>query len=405
MSTPLPPPDGGPIQQAVAAPGWALAPVLEWLLVEGRHLTALAPLVEGLGQRLADAGAPVDRLRFSLRTIHPLVTAYTSVWHRDRGLEPALVSPHGLEQREGYANSPLAIVAQTRQPFRRRLDRDLGPQDHRLLHDLAREGFTDYLVLPLFFRGTERPAAIVVSTRDAAGFAEGDLAKFEALARVTAPLLDLLRTRQVAQAVAEAYIGPRSGPLVLAGRIRRGDVERLEAAIWFSDLQGWSRLANSLEPEAAVGIANAYFEIVEAAITAAGGEVLKLIGDAVLAIFTGERQEACRAALAAAAAAQAEALRQEASFRFGIGLHWGEVVMGNVGSPARLDFTVMGQAVNLAARIEKLTRKLDRAVVCSEALASAAGLPLDDLGRHPVAGWDEPVGVFGPALEPRPEGS
>jgi adenylate cyclase len=379
--------------------------VLEWLLVEGRRLTALAPLAEGLGQRLAAAGAPVDRLRLSLRTVHPLVTAHTAVWHRDRGSEPALATPHGLESRETYVNSPLAFVRETGQPFRRRLDRDLGPQDHSLLHVLAQEGMTDYLALPIVFTGDERRAALVVSTRRAAGFEDNDLAKFEALARVASPLLEVLRNSEVARAVAEAYIGPRSGPMVLAGRIQRGDVERIEAAIWFSDLQGWSRLANTLPPEEAVALANAYFEIVDAAILAAGGEVLKLIGDAVLAIFTGAPKAACRAALAAAAAAQAEAAAKAVTFRFGIGLNWGEVVMGNVGSPTRLDFTVMGQAVNLTARIEKLTRKLDRPVVCSAALAEASGLELDDLGTHAVAGWDAPVRVLAPALERRPEGS
>ena len=383
-----------PIQEAVAAPGWALAPVLEWLLTTTRDRAALDPLCEGLGQRLTEAGAPVDRLRLSMRTVHPLVTGRSVVWHRDRGMEPATATPHGLEQRPTYINSPLAIIEETRRPFRRRSS-ELNAGDHSLLHSLAQEGMTDYLAVPTFFAG-QRRAAIVISTRAPGGFDDGDLAKFEALALVAAPVLEVLRIEDVASAVAEAFIGRHSGPRVLAGRIQRGDVERIEAAIWFSDLQGWSRLANTLPPEAAVAIANGYFEIVDAAITAAGGEVLKLIGDAVLAIFTGEAQAACRAALAAAAAAQAEASARQATFRFGIGLHWGEVVYGNVGSPARLDFTVMGQAVNLAARVEKLTRKLGRSVVCSEALAQAAALPMDDLGRHAVAGWDEPVGVYSP---------
>ncbi|HKY94152.1 MAG TPA: adenylate/guanylate cyclase domain-containing protein [Kiloniellales bacterium] len=348
------------------------------------------------------AGAPVDRLRLSMRTVHPLVTGRSVVWHRDRGLEPATATPHGLEQRATYINSPLAIIEETRRSFRRRLDRGLTESDHYLLHDLAAEGMTDYLALPTFFAG-QRRAAIVIATRRPGGFDDGDLAKFEALALVAAPILEVLRTADVARAVAEAFIGRHSGPRVLAGRIQRGDVECIEAAIWFSDLQGWSRLANALPPEEAVAIANSYFEIVDGAIAAAGGEVLKLIGDAVLAIFVGEAQHACRAALSAAAAAQAAA--KDVAFRFGIGLNWGEVVHGNVGSPTRLDFTVMGQAVNLAARIEKLTRELNRPVVCSEALAAAAGLAMDDLGRHPIAGWDEPVPVFAPALEPRTEGS
>ena len=382
--------------------------MLEWLLGEGRHL-ALDALAEGLGRRLVAAGAPLDRLRLSMRTVHPLVTGRTAVWHRDRGLEPAGAAPHGLERRDTYVNSPLAVIASTAAPFRRRLDRGLGTADHYLLHDLAAEGMTDYLALPLRFGEGGGRGALVAATRRAGGFDDGDLAKFGALALVLSPLLEVLRGQDVARAVAEAYIGPRSGPRVLAGRIQRGDVERIEAAIWFSDLQGWSRLANTLPPEEAVALANAYFEIVDAAILAAGGEVLKLIGDAVLAIFTGPPQEACRAALGAAAAAQAEAAAKAVTFRFGIGLNWGEVVMGNVGSPTRLDFTVMGQAVNLAARIEKLTRKLDRPVVCSAALAEVSGLALDDLGRHPVAGWDEPVAIYAPSpspgLERRSEGS
>jgi adenylate cyclase len=383
--------------------------VLQWLLVECGERAALDPLCEGVGQRLAAAGAPIDRLRLSMRTVHPLVTGRSVVWHRDRGLEPATATPHGLEQRATYVNSPLAIIEQTRRPFRRRLDQRLGEGDHYLLHNLAAEGMTDYLALPTFFSGHRR-AALVLSTRRPGGFDDGDIAKFEALALVAAPILEVLRTEDIARAVAEAFIGPHSGPRVLAGRIQRGDVERIEAAIWFSDLQGWSRLANTLPPEEAVALANAYFEIVDAAIVAAGGEVLKLIGDAVLAIFTGSPKAASRAALSAAAAAQAEAAAKAATFRFGIGLNWGEVVHGNVGSPTRLDFTVMGQAVNLAARLEKLTRKLNRSVVCSEALALASGLALEDLGRHAVAGWDDAVGVYAPrplllGLEPRPEGS
>jgi adenylate cyclase len=214
----------------------------------------------------------------------------------------------------------------------------------------------------------------------------------------------MLAAYLLARAVADAYIGPRSGRRVLDGRIRRGDVESLRAAIWFSDLRGWSRLANTLPAADAVALANGYFERVEAAVVEAGGEILKLIGDAVLAIFPveaagpdkpGDDAAACRAALEAARDAQARSAA-DGGAAFGIGLHVGELVYGNVGTPTRLDFTVMGQAVNLAARLEGLTKTLGRPVIVSEALARAAGAPCADLGEHAVAGWDRPVRVFAP---------
>lgn len=380
--------------------GWALAPVLDWLFHDGRFVPDPNDLTAALGERLAAAGAPVVRLRLSMRTLHPLLTGWSAVWEKGGRLERDRVATHGLEQRASYVGSPLERVASTRQPFRRRLEAGLEAADHRLLHELAAQGATDYLAVPLLFTTGQTAAMVVVSARPG-GFEDDDLAKMDLLAAALSPILETAAAHHLARIVAAAYIGPRSGARVLEGRIRRGDVEVVRAAVWFSDLRGWSRLANELPPEQAVAHANAYFELVETAVNGAGGEVLKLIGDAVLAIFpvaAGEEDgAACRAALDAAHAAAVAAAASPARPAFGIGLHVGNVVYGNVGAPTRLDFTVMGEAVNLAARLEKLSKPLGCQVVLSAELARASGRPCRDLGLQPVAGWAAPVAVFAPA--------
>ncbi|MDJ0949528.1 MAG: adenylate/guanylate cyclase domain-containing protein [Alphaproteobacteria bacterium] len=377
--------------------GWAPAPILDWLFREGRFLTDPNELTRELGIRMHEAGAPIVRLRLAMRTLHPLLAGWSAVWQASGELERDRVATHGLERKASYVGSPLAHVRRTRTSFRRRLDASLGATDHALLHDLAAQGATDYLAMPLVFT-TGQSAAMVVVTDRAGGFTETDLSKFEALAVIVSPILEVASAHTLARTVATAYIGPRSGARVLQGRIKRGDVETQQAAIWFSDLRDWSRLANELPASEAVALANSYFEVVDAAVTEADGEVLKLIGDAVLAIFPVDEdpQTACRAAIGAAHNAQERAQAYRDRFAFGIGLHLGEIVYGNVGSPTRLDFTVMGRAVNLAARIEKLTRPLSAPVVLSEDLAKACDLPCADLGAHAVAGWDRPVRVFAP---------
>jgi adenylate cyclase len=246
---------------------------------------------------------------------------------------------------------------------------------------------------------TGQVGGLIVMTDRPDGFTDADMAKFETLAKVICPIMEASSAYDFARTIATTYIGPRSGARVIDGNITHGDVETLNAAIWFSDLFGWSRLANTMSPEDAVALANDYFEVVDNAVTGAGGEVLKLIGDAVLAIFPidGDAGAACAAALAAARDARSNADAAGGAFTFGIGLHLGELAYGNVGSPSRLDFTVMGQAVNMSARIEKLTRSLDHSVVLSEAFATASGADCTDLGHHAVAGWDAPVRVFAPA--------
>ena len=384
-------------QDQGAETSWPLEPVVDWLLDEGRFLTSIDALAAGLGGKLIAAGAPIARMRLSVRILHPLIAAMSAIWQRDGTIAEDVRDVQGFSQDAAYVGSPLEHIARTGKPYRRRLSEGLGPDDHAVLHEIAAMGATDYLALPMRFSSGAR-GSITIATDRPAGFDDSDIAKLERLALVMSPIVEARVSLRLSETLADTYIGPRSGRRVLAGQIYRGDIETIRAAIWFSDIRGWSRIANERPAAEAVAIANAYFDRVDAAVRAQNGEVLKLIGDAVLAIFPVERDDAaaCRAAIAAAR--QALAPTEPApglAFDFGIGLHLGEVVYGNVGSETRLDFTVMGRAVNFAARIEKLTRDLGVPIVCSAELAAASGEALRDLGTHPVAGWDEKVRVYG----------
>jgi adenylate cyclase len=383
------------VSKTPATQDWSVEPAIDWLLDEGRFLTDIGALTHALGERLLEAGAPLSRLRISVRLLHPLLDALSAVWQPGGKATTTIPAAAGLEQRAGFIGSPLEYVARSGQPFRKRLSDGLAPDDHAVLHEVAATGATDYFALPLVFT-ERRGGSLTVATDRASGFTDADLENYRRITRALAPCIEARVAQRLSETLVDTYIGPRSGRRVLEGRIRRGDVETVRAAIWFSDIRGWSRIANERPADEAIAIANDYFDLTDTAIAGAGGEVLKLIGDAVLAIFPAGEDEraACRAAIDAAKAARAGC--RGAEFEFGIGLHLGDVVYGNVGSERRLDFTVMGGAVNYAARIEKLTRALGEPVVLSDALAGASGLACRALGAHPIAGWDAPVALFAP---------
>ncbi|MCA8966151.1 MAG: adenylate/guanylate cyclase domain-containing protein [Planctomycetes bacterium] len=397
------------LEQAFAGslPGWTLRPVLAWLAGEGRRAADLSQLLAGLGERLAAAGAPVWRLRVSLRTLHPQVAAFSSVWLRGRGASAARVLRE-VTVSDAFIGSPIAHVIGNGTPFRRDLRDLVEGSDHQALHDVRAEGGTDYLALPAQWRDGIGAVFIVVSDAQG-GFDATDLVKLTALVECASPVLEVLALRHVARSLLDTYLGPRTGERVLRGQVRRGDGETIEAALWFSDLRDFTPLTESLPPERLLDTLNVYFELVAAAVTARGGEILRFIGDAMLIVFPttpgDDGRAACHAAMDAAEDAFAALAAQnhrrrragEPQLRFGVGLHFGTVVYGNVGAPDRLDFTVMGTAVNRTARLESLTKTLGRPVLVSAEFGQRIDRPLEDLGLHPMKGVATPQPVFAPA--------
>ncbi|MEO1159142.1 MAG: adenylate/guanylate cyclase domain-containing protein [Pseudomonadota bacterium] len=370
---------------------WQSGPIIKWLLDEGRLLADVDETVSHLGQKLHASGAPLWRLRLSTRTLHPLIAALSSVWEKDAERAERIETPHGLEGRSGYIGSPLEIINRTGTAFRKRLADELTSSDHGVLHDLKARGGTDYFGLPIKY-SSGAIANLVFTTDIADGFNDRDIEKFSEIAAVLAPIAEVFSTRRIALAVAEAYLGPRTGRRVLDGQITRGHIDSMNAAIMVSDIRDWTGLSSRMAAADALTLANEYFEIIARAVEENGGEILKLIGDGVLVIFPSDEQNgssrtACGNALSAARHAL-QSTDRSPGLRFGIGLHFGEVLYGNIGSTTRIDFTVLGQAVNIAARIEGFCSQLEVPLLFSREFAGHTGETGRVVANETLKGYD-----------------
>jgi adenylate cyclase len=220
-------------------------------------------------------------------------------------------------------------------------------------------------------------------------------------------IIEIISARRAASILLDTYVGNRAGERILGGQIRRGHNETMHAAIWLSDLRAFTALSDRLPAETVVDILNHYFDCQVAPIRAHGGEILKFMGDGLLAVFpideyVGDIHQVCSSALEAARESRAsvEALRYPFGeiiehFRFGVALHIGKVLYGNIGGGNRLDFTCIGPAVNLAARLEKMAGRLHRIVLASAEFAKFSSGPWTDLGEFPIAGLAKPERVYG----------
>jgi adenylate cyclase len=388
---------------------WSVAPVVDWLLREGRIGTDPASLVERVAGRLLEAGAPLWRMRLGFFTIHPQLAAWAYIWTRGQPIRVERI-PYGVQRTGAYLGSPAQEMVESGKLVRHRLDR-LSPEDHRVLHELAAAGGRDYALLPLTFSDGSRNV-MAIATDVAQGFSSHDLANFETLSDALSPVLEVAATRRVAETLLDTYVGHRTGGRVLQGEIHRGGAETIQAALWYSDLRDFTPLTENLPTPQLLAMLNEYFETVAAAVTARGGEILRFIGDAMLVVFSADAARglapACCAAVDAAldAFAKLEAVnarrreRGEAEIRFGVGLSSGEVAYGNVGAPDRLDFTVIGPAVNRAARLEALTKELGVPLLMTAPFARCLDRPVRFLGQRALKGLAEPVEVC--ALETGP---
>ena len=383
--------------------GWDPGPVIDWLAREGRLLKDPARLIDEMANRLVAAGAPLSRFTIGTQAIHPQFRTTAFQWRRDQGVTAA-ARPHGIEQTPDYIGSPIEELIKTGRPVRYRLDR-LTPEHHSVLHDLAASGGTDYYATPMQ-QAHGRPPALTFMTDRPEGFTEDDIAKFRRLMDHLAPIAESHIGHRVSTTLLDTYLGRVVGEQILGGQIRRGDGTELNAVLWFSDLRDFTGMNERLSAAEMLELLNNYLQLVGDALSAHGGEILKFIGDGVMGYFPAEDAlflpmvtsnavaaarrliEDIDAANAARAAFGAEQLR------FGIGLHVGVVTFGNIGTLDRLDFTVIGPAVNRTARLEALTKELKVPVCASAEFNAACPTPMVSLGRHALRGVPEPVEVF-----------
>jgi adenylate cyclase len=383
----------------------AATDVVRWMLKEGRHITHMREFGDEMCRRIVAVGIPLWRGFCVVGTLHPQVAATAYVWRRDEVGADRLIASHERVQTPELTQSPFAEVRKSHRMLRRRLADPDCLEDYPIVRDLREQGGTDYAVMPMLCSGGQ-VNVISWATDRAGGFTEREIEGLAEVAEALAIIVELQSTRRVARSLLETYVGHRTGERVLSGAITRGSGEAIRAVIWICDLRGFTHLTDSASREEVIALLNDYFEIVADAVLAAGGEVLKFIGDAMLAIFEiGENRapaEPCRAALKAAraaASAMAErnlerAGRGEREINFGLALHLGEVTYGNIGARNRLDFTVIGPAVNHAARLEKLAADLRKHVVTSASFAAAVAEPLHSLGLHRLRGVNQPQEVF-----------
>jgi adenylate cyclase len=371
--------------------------IAAWLLGAARDERNALDGFDEFCWRLVGAGLPVARILLNVETLHPQFLGYSLRWWRDQRRSEYMMIRHEIADTSMYRDSPIQHVRMSGEVVRRRLEGRDAPDDFPILADLRAHGMTDYLVLPV--RGGHGRRYIMTFASDRpGGFAESDCDALQRLAGLVGILTDLFSAEQVARNILDAYLGSTTGPRVLSGQIRRGSLEQIRAVIWMSDIRDFTERSDRLSGERVIELLNACFDAQAEAINRHGGEVLKFIGDGLLAIFpvadAGFAGQAARAALDAAQQAlqsiqrlnQSPLMAGEAPLAIVIALHIGQVMYGNIGAADRLDFTVIGPAVNLTSRAEAFAKALNLPIVVTDELQAVCARKLVSLGRHRLRG-------------------
>lgn len=380
--------------------------VRDWILDKAFSLESIDEVVNGLGECLNGIGMQVDRITFHCRALDPEAAAATVEW-RAAGLRRNQRHAHGVSVGNAYTQSPIYIIDQGQPSYVADLRSD-DFDDMGILHELKAQDFTGYAAYGCEFSGRKRTHIMTFGTQSAQGFTDDCFHMMREISNWITPALETRFLYDTGRVLMSTYLGRKTGARVLDGMIVRGTVDVIDSVIWMADLRGFTKLSQQFSPEIMVELLNDFFDAVISPVEDCGGEVLKLIGDGVLAIFPlkekscqkSQRQKALQAA--SSVVAEVDRLstrwqnRLDTPLRVGIGLHAGEVAYGNIGSHDRLDFTVIGEAVNLASRlcdqcaIEKLS------VLMSEAFLRDLEDRRDVTALEPVVlkGFDTPQPVY-----------
>lgn len=395
--------------------GQAYADMLELLHTRSLEGWDTPAFVLEVAEGLSALGMSLYRVQFGYPILHPLfaVSAYT--WYHDSGVETETYA-RGYEEEEAFRRSPVyPIFSSGASEGRHKIRADSDSDQYPLFVRAAEEGGTDYFVqLTRYANRTVTPAGqegFLFSWISAApdGFDDTEIDLLQRLRKPLCAELNSLTQRRLVKVILQAYLGGYSADRVYAGQIQRGDGEIIDAVILFCDLRGSSRLAEHYDLNGFLSVLNDYYEITAGAVIEGGGEVLRYIGDASLAIFPIERyadtREACEIALNVAqeAVERSELInadrtnRGEPPIEFGIGLHCGTVMYGNIGTPNRIEFTVIGEAANEAARIEAKCRELNEEILVSDTFKENLDRPWRSHGTFDLRNISRPIEILSPS--------
>jgi len=378
-----------------------------WLLSEGHRFDSAKAFLESMAQRLIDSGIPLFRFTLTLSQLHPVFRAASWEWWRDQPAREIGRRRDTMTSRV-FSHSPIAQVMRTRQPLRRRLAGPDAEFDFPVLEELRDKGLTDYYVLPLDMGPWLQGGIVAYGTDQAESFDDDQLRLLDAISPALAAVGQIYGSRRSIEGLLNTYVGGEPARRILAGEVVQGIGHTTRALVWLCDLRDFTTLSETLARDEMLGLLNVYFSVAVESVTEAGGEVLKFMGDAIFAIFRCENGDA-DAATRALAAANALLKRMATinderggggnypEIRCGIALHLGPVTYGNIGAPERLDFTVIGPAVNLVSRLAQLCKPLGEQIVLSAEAAKAAGTKTRTLGRHSFKGILGEREAFAPA--------
>lgn len=382
------------------------SPLINWLMLQAWLCTTPAELTEQFAQQLQKIGMPLWRFNVNIWTLHPELAGQRFTWARDGDSVTESDTPHGLLQTSGYLNSPIRHVSEGLGGVRQRLDIDKPEFQFPVLDELRANGGTDYVAMPLPFSDGQFQT-MTLATDHPEGFSTATLGQVFPAAIPLGRFYEVLTLRRNAADLFDTYLGHRTGRQILRGLTHRGDGEDVRAAILYCDLRGSTALTESLSRQTYLDLLNDFFECAAEPVLASGGEVLKFIGDAVLSIFPVEGEDADEETIASASRRACKAAQEiiariaavparsdRPSMQCAIGLHFGNVMYGNVGAPKRLDFTVIGTAANIAARLSAHCKTLEQSLVMSADVARHIPENLHSLGTQRLRNVAEDLEVF-----------
>lgn len=378
--------------------------IIHWLTSETRDERFIDNIFAELCQRLQRAGIPLKRASLHLLIHHPQWLGAWIKWAD--GMREAELGrvDYDVRERSEYIGSPASEIHDGAIEVREnlKLDPSLG-RKHELYDEMRSNGLTDYVAWPLYHTLGKRHI-VTFATDQPGGFDAAHIASLKKLLPVLALVSEIRMKNRLARTLLETYVGSHAGELILAGATRRGSGTTVSAAILICDLRDFTKISDNWPRDDVIDLLNGYFDAMSEPITRHGGEILKFIGDGLLAIFPLSQPSACADLLRAVTEARQAMIELNernagsgrAPLNYGIGIHVGDVMYGNIGSRSRLDFTVIGPAVNMASRLETLTKQLGRKVLLSKAFADLVKgeFELEHLGEHPVRGFSDPIELF-----------